>query len=184
MRWRDLDLDAGRLSVHRQLIELQDRAGAGLTTSLIFKRPKSNSGLRTLGIDKDLVSLLKARMREQAELRTALGLTWGRDDLVFAHVDGRPLSPGSMSTAFHNFALRAGLPKNVSLHGLRRTFGAHAVANGMSPGVLARVLGHSRPAFTLGVYGPFLPGEDNAVRLVVRRMRRKAKMNRKPEDSP
>lgn|SRR5487761_1077792 len=171
IRWRDLDFGAVRLSVHRQLIEVQHRTSAGLSTSLVFKETKTGRGLRTIAIGEEFARLLKAYQGQQQELRAALGLTWSPDDLVFAHFDGRPLSPSSMTTAFHNFAIRAGLPK-ISLHGLRRTFGAHATAGGMPATVLCRALGHSRPGFTLGTYAPFLPGVDEeAVRRVARLMR-------------
>ncbi len=81
IRWRDLNFDGGLLSVYRQLVEVQRRTLEGWTTSLIFKdATKSGSGLRTIAIGADLLSLLKTHQCKQQDLHGALGLPWRVDD--------------------------------------------------------------------------------------------------------
>src|SRR5579864_189745 len=178
LRWRDVSFELGRISVHQEAVEVQHRTASGTTTEVIFKEPKTLSGLRTIALEPETLELLKTHRAKQKKLRTALGLEWTEDDLVFSRADGRVLVPGSMTTAFHTFAQRAGLPR-ISLHGLRRSFGAHATAGGMPHAILARALGHSRAGFTIATYSPWLPGVDEkSVRRAARQIRLKGRRNR------
>jgi len=123
-----------------------------------------------VALERQTVALLRAHQNQQRLLRTDLGLAWSDDDLVFAHFDGRPLRPDSITRAFRNTVLQAGLSK-ITLHGLRHTWGAHAVAEGVHPVVVAKALGHSGPGLAMRMYSPFLPGVDEeAVRRVARSM--------------
>lgn len=178
LRWRDVSFELGRISIHQEAVEVQHRTASGTTTEVIFKEPKTSSGLRTIALEPETLDLLKVHQDKQKELRAALGLGWTEDGLVFSHPDGSVLIPGSMTTAFHTFARRAGLTR-ISLHGLRRSFGAHATAGGMPHAILARALGHSRPGFTIATYSPWLPGVDEkAVRRAARQIRQKGRRNK------
>lgn len=81
LRWGDLDLDDGSVTISRQL----ERWKQGETPSL--KKLKTETGYRTIGLHPALVSVLRELRRD------ALSRGLHRDDCyVLCTVDGRPLS--------------------------------------------------------------------------------------------
>lgn len=87
LRWSDLDLDAGTLTVRRAL---QRQRGQGL----VFVEPKSRAGRRTIVLPRPLREALRAHRAAQAEERLAAGSVWHDHDLLFAQVNGKPIDPG------------------------------------------------------------------------------------------
>jgi integrase len=171
LRWRDVDFERARLAIGRQLKEVPNRTGVRQKVQLEFQPPKSSSGMRSIALLDETVELLRSVQQEQRLTRETLGLGWSDDDLVFAHADGRPHRPSTITMAFIARVKRLGMPK-LSLHGLRRSLGAEAMRAGTHPKVLSQLLGHSREAFTMLMYQPFTPGvADDAVRSLVRSMR-------------
>lgn len=134
LRWRDVDLAAGRIQVSVS---------------------KTQAGLREIGL--------------QPILRALLGAHWERTDafapdtLVFStrtgrrrskdNIRGRILAP-AIARANESLEARSGvpLPDRLSPHKLRHTFASILVACGEDPASVMCQLGHTYPAFTLGVY--------------------------------
>ena len=77
--------------------------------------------------------------------------------LVFAHPDGRPLNPSTVSRTFDKLVTIAGLPK-ITLHGLRHTFATLALLDGIPSKIVAEVLGHSSTRVTEDLYQHVTPG--------------------------
>ena len=75
---------------------------------------------------------------------------------MFAHVDGTPLNPATVSRAFDGLVKSAGLPK-ITLHGLRHTFATLALLDGIPSKVVAEVLGHSSTRVTEDTYQHVTP---------------------------
>ena len=85
-------------------------------------------------------------------------------DLVFAHYDGSPLDPSTVSHAFAKIARRAGLA-HVRFHDLRHTHASLMLFQGVNPKVVSERLGHSTVALTLDVYSHVTPGIQEAAAL-------------------
>ncbi len=102
LRWSDVDLILCQLSVTRALHQLQDG-------SRIFRQPKTAKGRRLISLSPSTTILLREHREQQEEMRQALGSTLTEDDLVFCHVDGKPLLPNSVSHAWTKLACRTGL---------------------------------------------------------------------------
>src|SRR5262249_30440014 len=82
LRWRDVDLDAGRLTVEQSL---EQTPAHGIRV----KAPKTRKGRRTISLPASTVAELRAHWRAQQEQRLALGM--GRapaDSPVLATFDG------------------------------------------------------------------------------------------------
>ena len=110
LRWDDLDLDAGTLTVSGQLQQLGGRMVAG--------PPKSDAGRRVIALDKTTVATLREhRFRQQAE-RGAAGDRWAGTRYVFTTRAGKPVGPDRMTRMFRTLVTASGLPP-VTLHGLR-----------------------------------------------------------------
>ena len=152
LRWQDLDLDAGRLKVSRSLTYCID----GVPT---FSTPKTRAGLRVIDIDAETVAALRRLRSEQAAERLLWGAGYATHDLVFAHLDGKPLDPHAVYKTFVTLVADLGLPK-VRLHDLRHTHATLMLSAGTPVHVVSRRLGHANPSITLGVYAHVLPTAD------------------------
>ncbi len=155
LRWKDVDLDAGRLRVEQSL----EQTKAGLR----FKGPKTKHGRRSMGLPASIVAELRSHRRAQAEQRLALGLGKEPDDaLVFRRPDATPLLPNSVTTEWRRLVPLLKLP-TVTLHAWRHTHASQLIASGMDVLTISRRLGHGSATITLNVYGHlFNCGDDRA----------------------
>ena len=158
LRWSDLDLDRGNLTV-AQAIE-QTKAG------LRFKLPKTKQSRRVIALSPSVVDLLRAHKVQQARERLALGL--GKDDLglVFTRLDGSIINPRNFSKEFSRLVARADI-RSVSLHGLRHTHFTNLLREGVHPKIASERAGHASVAITMDIYSHAVPGlqEDAALRI-------------------
>ena len=77
----------------------------------------------------------------------------GPDDLVFLGPKGGILRRSFEARMFKPAVEAAGLPKNLTFHGLRHVATTLMIANNEHPKVIQHRLGHADPAMSLGVYG-------------------------------
>jgi integrase len=150
LRWDDLNLEAGTLTV-RQSLE-QTQAGLG------FKSPKTRNSKRTIHLPDALVLALVRHREVQAEMRRQLGPAYQDLGLVFTWEDGRPFRPHYITLGFSRLARRLDLP--VRFHDLRHTQVTALIALGEHMKVISTRLGHSSIQITMDRYGHLLPGMD------------------------
>jgi integrase len=148
LRWSDVDLDGGSLTISRQHVEVG--------RDIVVGAPKTRAGARQVALDKGTVAVLKTYKAAQAAERLAWGAGYQDGGLVFAREDGSPLRPEYVTRHFLALAEAAGLPRIV-LHGLRHTWATHALAAGVDMLVVSRHLGHSSLALTADNYTRVLP---------------------------
>ncbi|MCW2932361.1 MAG: integrase family protein [Actinomycetia bacterium] len=148
LRWSDLDLDAGTLTVTGQLQQLGGRMVAG--------PPKSDAGRRVIALDKTTIAALREhRLRQQAE-RAAAGTRWAETGYVFTTRTGGPVGPDRVTRLFRELVADSGLPP-VTLHGLRHGAATLALAAGTDLKVVQDQLGHSTVVLTADTYTSVLP---------------------------
>jgi integrase len=148
LRWSDLDLDAGTLTVTGQLQQLGGRMVAG--------PPKSDAGRRMVTLDKTTITALREhRLRQQAE-RAAVGTRWAGTGYVFTTQAGKPVGPDRMTRLFRKLVAASGLPP-VTLHGLRHGAATLALAAGTDLKIVQDQLGHSTITLTADAYTSVLP---------------------------
>ncbi len=154
LRWSDLDLDNGRLSV-AQAVE-QTKAG------ISFKTPKTRRSRRTVTLPQVTVEALRSHRAKQAAERLALGL--GKDDLglVFTSPLGEPVSVRAVSKEFARIVKRAKLPP-VTFHGLRHTHLTALLKAGIHPKIASERAGHASVGITLDVYSHVLPSMQDGL---------------------
>jgi integrase len=149
LRWRDVDLDADRLSVSQALVSV--------AYEVQFSEVKTGAGRRTIDLDEPVVKMLRAWKRKQTEERLRLGPAYQESDLVFTHTDGGPLHPDYFRQAFERFVKKQALPK-IRFHDLRHTHATLLLKAGVPVKVVSERLGHANAAFTMTVYQHMLPG--------------------------
>jgi hypothetical protein len=149
LRWRDVDLVAGRAAIMQTIIAPR------YVTQL--SAPKTEKGRRSVELDAGTVEALRSHRKRQAEERLAFGPGYEDNDLVFRREDGTALKPQLFSLAFETRAKRAGLPR-IRLHDLRHTHATLALKAGEPAKVVSERLGHSSVAITLDIYSHADPG--------------------------
>jgi integrase len=146
LQWQDVDLEAGILIVRRALQRIDG------TLQLV---PTKEDKVHTITLPAATVSALAAHRTRQQEERLIAGSTWRETDFVFTTASGTPLDARNVIRTFHRILKRAGLPK-IRFHDLRHSIATLLLAQGVSPGYVKDLLGHSSVAFTLQTYGHVL----------------------------
>jgi integrase len=157
LRWRDVDLDAGRLQVRRSLGVVKAK-GVG---EQLVEGPTKTGQARVVDIDSDTV----AAVRAYRATRGSLALALVRDSaLVLGNLDGRHRHPERYSRRFVEQVVQARrtlgevqLPK-IRLHDLRHTHATLLLAAGEPVKVVSERLGHASAMITLTVYQHVHPG--------------------------
>ncbi|MFD9944137.1 tyrosine-type recombinase/integrase [Nonomuraea sp. NPDC059023] len=148
LRWKDIDLDTGAASISWQLVQLAGRIHEG--------KPKTDASMRTIALDAETITILRAHQRRQREQQLAAGETWRGTGFVFTQSDGDRLHPQHVSDQFLWLAYLAGLPP-IRLHDLRHGAASLMLAAGVEIKVVQETLGHTSSAFTADTYTSVFP---------------------------
>lgn len=148
LRWQDVDLEAGHVSIRQTRVPVGSRAQSS--------EPKTAKGRRRIDLDAATVAALREHRRRQAEERLAWRPAYEDADLVFCRENGTGIDPSWLSKAFPSRARAAGNPR-IRLHDLRHTWATLALEAGVHPKIVSERLGHSTVAFTLDRYSHAIP---------------------------
>jgi len=144
LRWSDVDLDAGVITVTVARVQVGTEIHEG--------EPKTNAGTgRKVHLSAGTIEVLRALRKTQAAERLAWGEAHKRSELVFVMEDGSAWKPDSISQAFQRKAKALKLPV-IRLHDLRHLSASLGAAAGESMLAISKRLGHSTPMFTAQVY--------------------------------
>ena len=164
LRWQDVDLDAARIRVTRQLVVIGPEP--------VFGPPKGGRD-RVVDLDSDTVKLLAAHRKAQAVLKLANRLHYRDLGLVFAKEErdrkrkhdvlGMPLATNNLGARWLDPLLtKAGCP-HIRVHDLRHCCAAMLIANGEPLKAVADRLGHKDTTVTSQVYEHLFPGAQKEV---------------------
>ena len=154
LRWQDVDVDLGYISVHRTLHQLNDK-------SFVIRQPKSDKSRRTVALPPSLSTVLRRHRESQRTQGLVLGAPVSDADLVFAHPDGSELLPHSITNVWKRLAKQAGF-EGIRLHDARHTHASLMMLQGVNPKVVSERLGHASVLITLDTYSHVLPGIQEA----------------------
>ena len=158
LRWDDVDLEAGTLTVRRQLQwrlwshGCADTCGQSSAGRCPLRHgggpelvaPKSRAGRRSLVLPAPLAAELRAHAAIQAAEREQLRSLWQGEDwgLVFPDPDGGPARPETDRAAWLRLLAAAGVPPR-RLHDARHTAATLLLVQGVAPAVAMTLLGHT-----------------------------------------
>jgi integrase len=125
----------------------------------LVKQDKTDAGMREV----DMLPLLREILTEHRAQKIQEGLPTGPADPLLITTTGKPRDRHNVrqrvvapvvAEAECLLAQRGGqpLPQGISPHKLRHTFASVLIAIGKDPAYVMHQLGHTDPAFTLGVY--------------------------------
>ncbi|HLG66561.1 MAG TPA: tyrosine-type recombinase/integrase [Acidimicrobiales bacterium] len=153
LRWKDVDLDAGTLTISRSVVEAAH--------SVLVEKDTKTHASRRLALDPDTVDSLRRHRKRVDERVGACDAELSENAYVFsAEPDGtRPWAPNDVTKDFIRLRNRAGLT-TVRLHDLRHFAATRLLAAGVPVRTVSGRLGHSNAAMTLDVYAHFVEESD------------------------
>lgn len=153
LRWSDIDLDAGTVSIERNRVQ----AGAG---NVVENEPKTLSSRRVLPLDEGLVGVLKRASARNAEERLSLGPAHRDSGYVAVNEIGEPYTPDTLTRMWLKLAKAAGV-RPIRLHDARHSCGTAMHLRGVPLAVIAKWLGHADASITARLYAH---SQDDALR--------------------
>ncbi len=160
LRWCDIDLDNGTISIKRTFVRVGKEDGSG-GTSIAVHMPKTKAGVRTVPLmSKAREALLAERSRQDAYDEKPNITRCIYDDVVFLNNNGTPFTTNVLNghlkklVEYHNEKMtdgRVALP-HISNHTLRHTFATRMYEAGVSMKAMQTVLGHSAISTTMDIY--------------------------------
>lgn len=149
LRWSDIDMDSGRITVARQL--------AYVGGKYIIQTPKSAKE-RMFPLPAAALEILKKHRIAQQEDRMRCGARWIETDisrdLVFRMPDGSHYKVRALNYAVKKAGAAVGIT-DMSPHDLRHSFAVSAIRSGMDIKTVQHVLGHSSASITLDIYAHY-----------------------------
>lgn len=144
LRWNDIDMTEHKLYVRQ--------AANFLHGAPVLSAPKTASSVRDVPIPPLLMARLHAHRARQLEHRLQCGTSWTDLDLVFPGPGGLVMEPSVLHRVFKRVLRSAGLPSELTLHGLRHAFASFMAAAKADPKTAMETMGHSELRTTLGIY--------------------------------
>ena len=166
LNWEDVDPENRTITI-RKAVSLSD-------DGQYIKAPKTEAGKRTIKLPEVCFDLLDLLYKAEKSLCLKLGTAWegyrGRDFVrnpVFITATGARMNVQTPTAKFRKILIaynetvdEADRLPLIRLHDLRHTSASHLVASGVDIETVAKRLGHSKPSFTLDVYGHALEEND------------------------
>ena len=160
LRWSDVDLATGVLTIRRSVVYVDGR---------VIEKSTKSKRIRKVRLPQSAVRSLLDHLQRQREERDLFGGEW-TGDLMFCAPGGEHLRPGSVSRACRRIARQAGVP-DAGLQVLRHSHGSQLLSAGSPLPAVSKRLGHSTVYTTATVYSHALGrDEDEAAVLLDERV--------------
>jgi integrase len=160
LRWNDLNLKAGTLTIARSVVGQRN-------DDLVEKGTKTHSSRRISLDPATLSSLIAQRDRHEARAEE-FGVRLPSKAFVFSDSADctTPWRPNRVTLAFRRICDGLDVP-NVRLHDLRHFAATRLLAAGVPVKTVSGRLGHANAATTLNVYAHFLESSDETAAQVL-----------------
>ena len=137
LKWGDIKLEEGIISINRTVYRLQSEEFVGKKTQIVEVRPKSKKSRREIPIPEHIKAILASRK--------------GEDEEYLLSGNGKIVEPRRMQYYMKKLAEKLEM-KNVTCHTLRHTFATRCVEFGVDVKTLSEILGHSSVQITMDRY--------------------------------
>lgn len=153
LRWTDVDLVNGTLSVKQALHEVEGKVYIG--------EVKTESSRRTISLPQSAINALNKQRIKQASERLAAGPKWDNSEgLIFTNTNGGMLRRSNIDDRDLARILKRANLVDVTLHTFRHTHASHLIARGEDIKTVSERLGHKDIVITLKTYSHLMPGRD------------------------
>ncbi len=152
LRWTDVDLQSGTLSVRRNYVRAGGRS---------FEKDTKTHQMRRLALDDTTLEILAEHRHRYLELASQLGIPARDDAFLFSHKPDRevPYDPDAVSHRYIDMCAELGI--NSHLHALRHYSATELLSSGVDLRTVAGRLGHGGGGTTtLRVYAAWVSESD------------------------
>ncbi|MGH3829479.1 MAG: tyrosine-type recombinase/integrase [Pseudonocardiaceae bacterium] len=143
LTWADIDLDAGELSIGRQLQRV--------SRQLLHRETKTATSDATLPLPDVCAAALRLRKMEEAHARDIAGSAWQGGKLIFTTKWGTPIEPRNFNRSWDARCAKAGV-RRITVHDGRRTCATLLVDLDVHPREVMQILRHAQIAVTMEIY--------------------------------
>jgi integrase len=141
LKWTDVDLEAGKVSVRRTLTREGGHYRLG--------EPKTKKSRRTVKLTGAATEAFSRDLNRQMVEMDRLGDLYRDQGLVFTTSSGAPLNPSNIRNRnLRRLTRKAGLPES-RFHDLRHTCATLLLSKNVHPKIVQEMLGHANVAITL-----------------------------------
>ncbi len=156
LRWEDVDLATGTLSVRSTLSGVEGGRP-------VFGTPKTAKSRRSVKLPSLAVEATRRHREAQEAEKSRMIPSWNPYGLVFCTSTGTPLDRHNVvSRSFKPLLKKSGLP-DVRFHDLRHPCATILLSKGKHPKYVQVLLGHATVAITMDTYSHVLPGMDDGL---------------------
>lgn len=150
LRWKDVDLVFGTVSVNRAMHMMKGR-------EIVYRQTKTTKSTRSIPFTPSSYGVIKDHYDKCKDILKQIGKNLTDDDLVFQHLDtGEPYRPDNLTKSWSRIAKIANL-KHIRLHDARHTMATIMLKMGIHPKIVQERLGHSSIQITLDTYSHVTP---------------------------
>ncbi|KZD74509.1 DNA integration/recombination/inversion protein [Bacillus cereus] len=147
LRWKDVDLEKGHLTISQTL------SHDGKT---FLVGGKTKSSLRKILLPASTVAKLKKHGVVVLKEKLSQGEEYHDNDLVMCTPSGTSINPANVRRSLNALIQNAAVPK-IRFHDLHHTHATLLMAKGVDVKVISERLGHSNIKITLDTYSHVLP---------------------------
>ncbi len=151
LRWSDVDLEAGIVTIHKSLTEVgQD----------VIEKPTKTDRAKRIVLDELSIGVLRRHQEWQRNLSAVADSPLVDDPYVLSdNANGaRPITPSKVTDRFTKLRRKAGIRRpGISFHSLRHGMASEALSRGISVVDVAARGGWSSPRTLLTTYAHALP---------------------------
>ena len=125
----------------------------------IINTPKTNSSIRKIRIDSNLIKSLNELKEHYKKI-----IDFSEDWFVFGGIE--PLAPTTIGRRKDNYCMKSGV-KKIRIHDFRHSHASLLISKGVPITVISKRLGHSNIQMTLNIYAHLIPeDEDKAINIL------------------
>ncbi|MEU6320986.1 site-specific integrase [Streptomyces sp. NPDC047009] len=106
---------------------------------------------RRIALPTTCLAVLEQHRQEQERQRTAAGIRWRENGMIFTTRIGTPLDPSDVARRFTGLLDQAGI-RRIRFHNLRHTCATLLLEQGVQPVTIKELLGHANIGITAQVY--------------------------------
>lgn len=139
------------VDIQNRIIRVKKSLSQSKSKGEELKDPKTESGVRLVGLNDISIKMLQLHFEEQERLKKKHLENWIDTPYLFTDEFGKAISLNSITSSWRRFVKKHNL-KPVKLHGLRASFATFLAYKGHPPKVIKELLGHSSDRITMQYY--------------------------------
>lgn len=154
LTWDCVDFENGIIDVQKTLCYLSNDGVAIYE----FHSPKTKAGKRQIPMTGEVQNILMEQKLRKERIAIRHNPRVGMEDLVFCSKTNNPINEANIRGAIRYLVEKINKAnpnlnfQPLTPHGLRHTFATKAIAKGMKPKTLQKILGHNSLQMTMDLY--------------------------------